>query len=717
MFLFQILASRGRQIAVTLIESHDFISRIMSYVSLEPTEVSMPLAEVLSLCQEAYHLWSIFLSYGLAKSQQAFSTFYPYFIKQLIFYRDKVDLNNNIESNQFNYEIGAHMINVLTKGLCVAATKTLLTNRVKNNEPSVESADGREIVLQPPTLDWEEFGEILSLIEICLTKWVNQLCSDVSFSGYKLLGSCCSFINDYLLKWRDQISFEGVVFSQKVEFFTTKIFAFLLQDGVRNFLLKRLKEHSALCSSYNLGKSRDPINLASLWSVCEGGKLTPILQKESPFPFLFPLTCLMKTMLTLHPGLDSRTISTVLNSEHLESYFLGICSNNHSLSSQWFTRIEIYCIANVLQLTSRVNCQNYTLYHLTALTILPHVHKGDEHIVKSLLEDVICNVDFVKDLAEVETQIDALTVKEYKPLKSPTISQPIISPLELTRKLYECLPSVGQNMIKNLLQSDHLKESLQKNACIPFFLNELTVDRKEMVSVLDHYWCLTPLKLLLHLNDSKGESSIQSTSEENILSVVRWLQMTFLLLRYRASVTLTHTTHTGWLRHLSNVYLVSNDIFLDVNVNSYNQACLISILDSNKYKKLSCQETFEGFQTCYDWYRRMIEQFSAISYGDSSFAIFIIVPLLRSWPSDFKLLLFGEHSETLPFIRLTPEDVSQFIPIQSFWDPPEEDRNVIIKYKMALGQQLVTEKRTPFLYHFVTYHIKKYQEANKFRIK
>ncbi|MCL4127123.1 UNVERIFIED_CONTAM: hypothetical protein GTU68_063653, partial [Idotea baltica] len=711
--LMKVLASRGRQIATTLIEEQDLISRIMAYVSMEPTEVQMPITQVLSLAQEAYSLWAVFLSYGLAKSQQGFSTFYPLFVKQLIFYRDKVDINDKLESNQFNYEVGAHLANVLTKGLCVSATKSLLTNRMKNNESSVTTTDKKKVVLQPPILDWEEFGEILTLVEICLMKWANQLArsTNVSFSGLKLLGCFCEFLNHYLNKWRDQVSFDGVSFTSKVQLVYSKIILLLLKNS--DILLKGVRNYSILCSTLKLGSSRDAFNLGSLWCICQDGEVSPIVQTQSPYSFWLPFTALLKTTLTLCPSLDAEPILQLLCHGRLASYLEDVCASSHSLSTQWFTRVEIHAICNILQLACLKGCKDYVLYHRTALTLMPLVHKGDEHIIKSLLADVVCNVDFIRDLSEVTMQINTLSVKDFQPLKSPAFAQPTISSSELTQRLIQLLPSVGQNLSKNLLHSRLLEKSLLRYNCIPFLVNDLSCERDVDVNVLDHYWCLSPLNMLLLLNDAKGDEASNQSEAETISSVVKWLQMTFLLLKYRKSVTVAHTNPTGWFRHLSNVFLASNDLFLDASVNSYVQASLSVLFSDEAFKELSWSVTFPDLLPCFDWFTRMVEHYSAVSYGDSCFALFLIVPLMRKWPVDYKLHLFGDHSAVLPFIRLTMEEVTQFIPFESFVSPPEDDENVITKYKSALGGKVVNCYRNPFLFQVLSYHISQFENLEK----
>ncbi|RXG72509.1 RNA polymerase II-associated protein 1 [Armadillidium vulgare] len=709
----KVLACRGRHIALTLVENYNIISLLMAYTSMEAEGIEMPVTEVLTLTQEAYYIWSVFLSYELLKAQEGFITFYPLFIRQLLFYRDKIDINVNVNSNHYNYDVGAHLVNVLTKGLCVASTTSLLTGRMKNNEPSITNTDGKDLVLQPPILEWGNFDEIFKLVETCLLKWMSQLShfNDITFSGFKLLGSFCNFYSVYLENWRDQKNFNGLEFMKRMEKLLPKLF-FPLQNGeTLDLLIKRIRLYSALCSKLKSGKSRDVVNLESLASICENGEVTPILQPKSPFTFFYPLTKLLKTISYVCPSICSSYLMPVINNSYFASYLNDFCDSKPNIHDQWFSRIEIHSIANILLINNISEiCKDLNLYHRTALTLLPVIHKGDEQLIKSLLSDVICNTQFFEDEKVIETQIESLSVKELRALRSPSFQQPNISLVELTKKVYKSCPSISRSMVKNLLHSKLLEKSLITEKCVPFLINGLTLDREEEITVLDHYWCLNPPKMLLLLNDANPDNKNENTREETILSITNCLQMTFFLLKYRRIVIKTHTCSMGWIRHLSNVFLATNDLFLDTNVNSYMQASLLAILENEGYKTLDHSWSSSEFQRGMEWYERMVEHFGSVSYGDSTFAFFIIFPLARSWPNSYKLALFGDASDVLPFIRLTTEEISQFIPIDQFLLPAETDERVILKYKAAVGQMLVSQTRNPFLFEFIHHHLKSYKK-------
>ena len=101
--------------------THDLIGRVLTFVSIDRTEVaSVPVQELISGQKEAYYLGAVLLSYGFGEAQEGFSGYYPIFVKELVFYRDKVNLNENVEENHANYDIGACLALVLTKGVNIA---------------------------------------------------------------------------------------------------------------------------------------------------------------------------------------------------------------------------------------------------------------------------------------------------------------------------------------------------------------------------------------------------------------------------------------------------------------------------------------------------------------------------------------------------------------------------------------------------------------------
>lgn len=695
------------------------MGRILTYISLEPSEVGIPLQEALSLSQEAYATWATLLAYGLSKAEEAIASFYPLFVKQLVFYRDKVAINEETEKNKFNYDVGAQLINTLTRAVNVAASHTLLSSRMKLNQGTVIGASGRAEVLPPPSLSWDDLSDIPQLIETCLKKWLVQLdrSGQTTFSALRLLGSCCSFLDVYYLKWKDQSSYSGEVCHQKIQRLHDEVILTFLNSTSFSSLVSSLSKHSSFICDYQLGTKRDPINLGSLGCVTHGGKIVPVVQITSPFPLLLPFSSLLVTLHSLHPFLDAQG-TKFLNLPELCSYFQKVCHSHQQLSKQWLTRIEVHMISNLLHLAAIKSCTETSLFHETAMYLMACIQKGDEHLLEKLLSNVICSPEFTSDLSEMSSHVDNLALDDYEPLISPAKVQPILSPRQLTEKISGSLASISSELVNSLASKREYEASKILRSGIHFATNGITIDQTDTILALGKCWPLEPVKYVYKTSRAqplpprpdelpKKFPSDQS-SPEDILTVTRCLQMAYLGLKYRRKSIMQSTDISLWLQHLSLVFLVASDIFLDADVASYLQGTIIELLRNGGYAELDPNLTIGGFNSSISWYKELLEQFLAVSYGDSTFALFLLIPIQQYWPIEYRKELWGDLSDALTFFRLTPQQVEQFIPMKQFFEPREKDEGLIIKYRSNLGSRNVTEARNSFLFTVASHHVKSY---------
>ena len=64
-----------------------------------------------------------------------------------------------------------------------------------------------------------------------------------------------------------------------------------------------------------------------------------------------------------------------------------------------------------------------------------------------------------------------------------------------------------------------------------------------------------------------------------------------------------------------------------------------------------------GIESFHEFYKELVEQYQAVSYGDALFSTMLLIPLTRG--NDFKLtsILWIDHMECLRSITLKPEDI------------------------------------------------------------
>lgn len=693
--------------------------RLLAYVSLDPSEVSLPQGEVLKLCVEAYALWAVLLGYSLQEPQGSLKEFMPLLIRKLHFYRDKVSVNIDTYSNTFNYNMGSHMINMLNRGLSIAATKSMLDTQMRQNRViKVGLSDTQGDVLQPPVLSWADMSPVVDLVLTCSAKWIVEIQrGETSFSGLALIGTASQFLENYFQKWKDQRECNDGKFLSEIENVYNSVLTPLLQSEVFSKLLQNVHRHSALCSGMESSASENARNLGSLNAVNLDGSCTPLLLPDSPIPAVAPVLSLLDMLHQLHTSLPSSPTFLVLDNPGIQKYLQRLTSQTLSLRTHWFTRIETKMLVNLISIASRKHSNNSILFHNCSLVVLPCLQKGQEHLVRSLLTSVTCNSANVTDISEVSCQLQNIAMHEYEPLKSPALFQPILAPKQLTEKLVLDIDAIGSQVASVLLDSKSVKQSAVWLRDVPFLIASVTVDTTDSPTVLDEYWTLFPLKRILLekiikttiANDNRekeeGKKSTHTPSEESdqskpelILEVSRCLQLTYLCLRYRKDSFLRLSCMTGWIRHLSLTFLVANDLFLDHTISSYLQGCIRELFCNRGFTLFNDKLEFPGLGNTFDWYKKLIEQYVAVSYADSTFALMLLLPLQQHCPIAFRSLLWGDLSDCLPLIRLKGSEVENFIPVSQFLEPAELDEELVYKYQSAVATRMITENRTPFLW-------------------
>ena len=101
----------------------------------------------------------------------------------------------------------------------------------------------------------------------------------------------------------------------------------------------------------------------------------------------------------------------------------------------------------------------------------------------------------------------------------------------------------------------------------------------------------------------------------------------------------------------------------------------------------------------------MMDQFSAESYGDLLFSLYLVIPLAMSQPLSFRRTLWTEKTDILSFIRLSPEQVAPWT-ISRFIDPPEKEVSVLMAYFKSVVEGVVTPTRNGLLHAIAAGHIR-----------
>ena len=719
----RILCGWDKSLALTITKDQDIFRRILPYVSQDPSEVALPLSEAMRLSVETYSLWSLLLGYGLPPAQQAFISFRPLLVRQLQFYRDKVSINEDTGSNQLNFDIGAYMLQLLSHALSVSSSKQRLLREMRCNEALQVALGSKSELLQAPLIEWSDMLPIIDLVVTCGRKWFHQLQKNkTTFSGLKLLGELCNFLQIYLIKSKDveDISLEKLT-NDVGHFYNGHLVKFLGSESLRD-LLDRLPSHSALCSGFLSGTCEDAKNLSSLTTVTFDKKGNvrnfPLLQQSSPFPLLLPLSSLLHTIHMEFPSISSSSTLSLVNHPSLLSYLTKV--SKMSLKSHWFTRIEARFLTHICFLAQHCTSQHRMLYHGTAISAMACLQKGQEFFGRQLLTEVLLKESMMADVSDVSSQVKSMTF--YEPLKSPALFEAPFAPLQMVNRILGTSQEDAKHFASLLLEDRDSRQSVIWCKDIFFMNNSIGIEHSESWNIVDQYWLLLPLKKLMlekiikmslanEQQTNKGDQiAVNQSTPEQIRQISLCLQFTYLFITFRKEEILKSTEITGWLRHLSLVFLVADDLFLDRFINSLLQGSLRELLSNGGHKLFDDKLQISGLGNTFDWYKKLLEQYIAVSYGDSTFALILLVPAQMLCPLALRSLLWGDLSDALSLIRLKASDIQKFMPVEAFLEPHEEDPDMLMKYQSALATGVLTERRSPFLFSVAVHHLERANE-------
>ncbi len=86
-------------------------------------------------------------------------------------------------------------------------------------------------------------------------------------------------------------------------------------------------------------------------------------------------------------------------------------------------------------------------------------------------------------------------------------------------------------------------------------------------------------------------------------------------------------------------------------------------------------------------YINLLEQYSAVSYGDHLFSCYLLLPLQQLYPSHLRKTVWGEHPVVMRVFSLPLNQLP--VPLKQFLVPIETDYQLLDMYLSALSAQTV----------------------------
>lgn len=223
--------------------------------------------------------------------------------------------------------------------------------------------------------------------------------------------------------------------------------------------------------------------------------------------------------------------------------------------------------------------------------------------------------------------------------------------------------------------------------------------------MLPRDWMFLPLIELYNTFSSVGsdvQNILQSSQVGTVCNVLRWI---YLLETHRPQQLLGISV-TLKLSRIMCVYLTGNDLFLDRTVHCYLAGLLRHYTKPNILDKIDFTENIPGLSSFYDLYVGLLQQYEAVSFGDSLFGSYILIPLQQSHDLQYRKAIWTEYTGILRTLSLPIQEL--LLPIERFLQPEETNVEMIRLYYQSLFGETLRHSWSPVLYLIAVHHVNRF---------
>ncbi|XP_022250651.1 RNA polymerase II-associated protein 1-like isoform X2 [Limulus polyphemus] len=686
--LLRVIASNGRHLATRLVKDFHIMELVACYITIDPSDDKLPLQEILKLSLESLRIWRVFLAYGLAS--EVYLDLFPVMIRHVQFCQT-LSLVEEVEKHRFDYQYAACLVQVLEGVVHIAG-----------NHTEIKSSRRNEKLDQPnfPSVNWTHVTGLFPLIETSLCRWLWEFAHrDITHQGLTVLSSCMNFVGSYLWMSSKQLAENAVDNLEIIErLLHNHILPFLHSKNFCEFL-QTLCTFSTLLYPGQNGMQRNSETLVSLGSVMWSGDLSPVLKVNSPFPMLMSVSNLLSLLARIHSHPKQEVYEALLCNSSIVQYLQDLLKKP-TWTVHWFSKLELNLLYHLVTLAIEQACGDLKLYHKVALVLVTRISQGDEYMVLELLKRVIFHPNVFLENYDLSSGISQIELGERTIVKSAVGDIIQVSDWKLLQETFEQLPSVSGAYVATLANILSIEKSRWQMEQKSHLLDSLTVECSA-TPVLPVYWAMMPVIHLYKQNKNGAEAT--SSYPETVGTISRCLQWCHLLELLTSDIMNSMSVTTRFC-HIAAVFLAGNDLFLEPNIQLYLHALIKLLLKNNLPCSLEKKSLYWPDITSFDdFYLELLEHFESVSYGDSLFGSFIMVPLQQCYDSTLRKLLFSEHT---PALRILGVPFAQLlVPLDNYLFPLEKDVEMIALYQKSLLSGTLTNTGSPVLYLMAIHHV------------
>ncbi|KAK3537597.1 hypothetical protein QTP70_016995, partial [Hemibagrus guttatus] len=672
--LLRVLGSAGRHACARILNNLGGKERLSRFLSVEPSELLLESGESICCSTEALRLWAVSASYGQACN--LYKDLYPVLMKALQAAHKPCALSESLLVHEL------HRV----KSLLVLLTQVTHTAGCHQElQSGLLSSQGAEC-LPPPPVTWSHVSGLQPIV-ISILKGCMRKLDDPSqrSSTLSLLPSYLIYIGAYYSQLSLQSSFQPVQCLQELEALSTEVLLPLISNQVFIHMMDSLRSSSVICKP---GVSTSDHTVPTLPGLDSSRvKMTSLLGPESPLPLCTALFYLLDIIVTIHRGL-TKSFSALILSDSVLTYLKSCVGATPSVShtTAWILRHEHHLLYLILRLAHRLVLahpevkKHASLFHQVSLALLSWLLPGSEYLAHELMSTMIFNQDLFPCLvihpALVPYPCDAFT------------QLPSIRACYLIQLAY-LEPAVIMSRERHLGRNPWLSSQLLPELSGPSLPSD---------------WAFLPLiSLYERIGVSQGggqrAESLPAGSVQSLIHCLQWL----LVLESFRERALQLVPPVAKLARLVCVFLCSSDIFLERPVKELTWALLHGLTRTGRLEALDLSIPPPGLASFHDLYSALLAQYEAVSFGDSLFGCFILLPLQRRYSVSMRLAVFGEHVSILRSLGVLLEQLP--IQLEKFTSPAEDSLPMLRLYFRALVTKALRRDWCPVLYAVAVAHL------------
>ncbi|XP_067950212.1 RNA polymerase II-associated protein 1-like [Watersipora subatra] len=678
------LCASGKNMAAELIASHSLMDVIIRYVSSD--DKSEFGDGYIELMVECLLTWRSLVLYGLALNH---------------YHVVRASLVTRLQHEK-NPAIASSLICLLAAFLSAAATEAPAKSVRFSDLPA-----GGDVSDQPIQLKWTHVaGLIDSVYGLCLSKlsnFIDHFASEPTSFDLDGLISSIEFVSLYLTYARSQpVNLECAVTPHVIAQDVVGLVGRLLVSTAFSRLLSGVRElcvltreggyisSEAVPSLPSLCTVEKPVNSADIHLNLGGSQQPPL--RVSPFAHTDVRQCLLvkallqllSCVLKVDPAHVQSICVQLLGHTEVLTYIKRVSQSSSANCENLLCFVDCVTLIDICQLAASVPTSYAKDYHRCALSLVPR-----------------CTGFVLADLYILLNRVafDPTLFRSCEPRTSPP--DPGETGDELIIMCLKSLSSIANTYISlSLPLGDQLKKSRNLRDRNVVQINSMQVGHNTS-DLLPTDWPFLPIMHLYQTSTSRKPDT--KLPPDTYLLVKNSLQFVYLLEKYHPNIINSIGIHAKIARVMCS-FLLDTDLFLEADM----QSVLLRLLASycQHISRINFSQPIPGLISFTDLYADFVQQFEAVSFGNNTFAQYLVLPMMQSQLVDFRKLVWTEHARSLRCIYLKPQELA--FPIDELLYPEETNSTIIMHMCRHLLCRTVTLQRNHLLYVVAVHHVNRF---------